>query len=900
VRIAERTSIENRWPVEVDGTRAPWDESSLISRLFERAVDANPDATALLFEEQRWTFLDLDQRANRLAHVLAGRGAGPGVLVGVYLRRSPDLVVALLAVLKAGAAYVPLDPTYPFDRVDYVLADSEARLLISSSELAERLMHCPDTVLLDTQAELIGAQPSSRLFRPERADQLACVLYTSGSTGKAKGVMVEHRNLMSFFAGMRLAIGLDSDGVWLSGTSTAFDISLLELFGSLCHGRTVALLGNTVLGQVADPRYTIPRLVARHRVTHFQCTPSQARFLLMDSASRAALASLKQLIVGGEALPPDLAEKLVALVGGDVINAYGPTETTVWSTTSAVRPGEPVTIGRPIANTFVFVVDSEGRPAPFGAVGELWIGGPGVTRGYWQRPELTAERFPQNQLRPDLGGRLYRTGDLVRYAEDGQLVYLGRNDNQVKIRGFRVEVGEIEEAVRQVAGVVDAVVVARGASGDLRLIAYLVPGAAFAGNAALKAHLQTQLPEYMVPSAIVHLDSLPLTPNGKVDRKALPEASAVNSPPEHFLAPADQIERDLLNVWKDALGVTRLSVTDNFFDLGGHSLLAVDLVSRIDDVFGIRVPVSLLVDQPTVLQLAAILRERQSAPRGATGANWTTVVPIRQPGSLPPFFCVAGLGGNPLFLRHLGRALGEDQPVYALQHRGVDGQLPPHRSIHAMAEELLHDIKKIQPRGPYYLGGSSVGGLAAYELSRMLRAQGESVGLLVLFDTSNPKALRWSIKQRLLSHLANLRRVGPSYSVILLGRQVSRASRAVSARLARLRPFEFRNDLLVQTTLAAERDYEPGPYDGDLLLVQADAQLPASAGIGDPRHESNGWRELVKGELEVTQIDCDHLELLGEAVAHTTASLVSRGLRKAQARLAATLAYPPLPQDAHR
>ncbi|MES1204667.1 MAG: amino acid adenylation domain-containing protein [Pseudomonadota bacterium] len=885
---------ERRLLVELNDTVAPWDDTALVHRLFEEAVDRHPEAPALYFEAQALSFAELDRRANRLAHVLVERGVEPGALVGVCLRRTPDLVVSLLAVLKAGGAYVPLDPGYPADRLAHVLADSATRLLVTTSDLARRIgARCP-TLSLDGDAPPVAPAGGAdgRLAHAEDAGQLAYVMYTSGSTGQPKGVMLEHRNVCSFFAGMQRAIGLDDTGVWLSGTSTSFDISVLELFGSLCHGRAVALLGETILGQVDDARYTIPALVKRHGVTHFQCTPSQSRILLLDEAGRGALRALRQLIVGGEALPQGLADELAALVTGDVVNAYGPTETTVWSTTARVRAGEPVTIGRPIANTVVFVVDGAGRPVPFGSIGELWIGGPGVARGYWGRADLTAERFVDNNLRPDIGGRLYRTGDLVSFGPDGMLRYLGRNDHQVKIRGHRIELGELESALRKVAGVRDAVVVARGDGADRRLVAYLATDGDYAGDDALRTSLRGDLPEFMLPSAIAQLDTLPLTPNGKVDRARLPALSAEMPTGRAVVAPVDEVESKLCTIWRDVIvtangGTAAIGTTDNFFDLGGHSLLALQILNQVHRVFDVRLPLATLFECPTVQRFAERLRDIRADSTGAA-VRWTTVVPIQPQGSLPPFFCVAGIRGNPMELRHLAMALGRQQPFYGLQYRGVDGTRAPHRRIRDLAEEFLNDVRKVQPHGPYYLGGYSAGGLAAYELACGLRDLGEPVGLVVLIDTYNPTLPDWTLSERVSAHLKHLREQGVAYIGGRIGarfmKEAENAKKGLRAWLASQQWFEYRHDAVELATLEAERSYVPGRFQGDALVIRVEFDRPPSHRLGRRKHESNGWRGLIDGALLIEEVVGTHLNIVGEAAAPVMANVLARALSAARKR----------------
>jgi amino acid adenylation domain-containing protein len=875
---------------ELNDTEAPWDEGALVHRLFEREVDRRPEATALLFEEQSLTFRELDERANRLAHLLVRHGVGPDSRVGLYLPRSLDLVIAMLAILKAGGAYVGLDRDYPPERVNELLADSGANVLVSRAELAASIRTPAALVLLDRDGQQIADQSSARLDRPERSEQLAYVIYTSGSTGAPKGVMVEHRNVTSFFVGVEGAIGLDSSGVWLASASICFDMSTIEILASLCHGAKVVVLGHAVLGEVADPRYAIPALVARHGITHFQCTPSQARMLTLEESGRRALGQLRQLLVGGEALPQDLADELAELVPGGVVNVYGPTETTVYATTSApIEPGKRVTIGKAIPNTVLFVLDQSGAPVPFGVAGELYVGGPGVTRGYLERPELTRERFVPNTIRPELCARLYRTGDLVRYAPDGTLLYLGRNDFQVKIRGYRIELGEIEAAIRARDGVDDVVVTARGEGADKRLIAYLVTNLRFDGDEALRQSLEERLPGFMVPSLFVHLPSLPLNSNGKVDRAALPSPDERSSSAREYLAPRDELERRLCEIWEDSLGVSRVGLRDSFFDLGGHSVVAVKLSNEVYRTFGVRLPLATLFECPTVESFARRLSELgQRAADAASSERWSTLVKIQPRGSLPPFFCVSGVGGNPMNLRHLAAALGNDQPFYGLQFRGVDGKHVPHRRVLDMAQEFLADVKRVQPEGPYYLGGYSAGGLAAYEMARLLHDEGERVGLVVFFDTLNPVMQPWSFRERLEAHVDNLRRRGVAYLpnrvVSRLREEVSGLSRSVRARLATHYPFAFRHDAVWAAAEEAIRAYRPEPAPFDVLLVRADPALSAGDGIGYRPHESNGWRGFVTGELEIVELACSHSDIVGAHAASLAAAALKRSLASAKTK----------------
>jgi amino acid adenylation domain-containing protein len=502
-----------------------------VHEVFDAQAARSPERVALICEGRELTYRQLELAANRLAQVLCARGTEPGALVGVCLARREQLVVALLAVLKAGCAYVPLDPGYPAERIRAMATDAELALVITDESSREALAGLTmPALVLEELGDALAASSELAPERPGSDAELMYVIYTSGSTGTPKGVMVEHQNVTNFLDGMRERLELEPPGVWLSATSYSFDISVLEIFGSLCFGFSLVLLGENRWGVASAAEHTLARELTRRRVTHFQCTPSQALLMLADDESRAALAGVREMLIGGEALGLDVAERLLAALGGRLVNMYGPTETTIWSSCAEVERGSrQISLGRPIVNTTFYVLDEAGHPVPPGVIGELYIGGLGVTRGYLRRPELTAERFVPDRFGA-AGGRLYRTGDLVRHRDDGSLEFLGRNDFQVKIRGFRIELGEIESALRS-HGAREAVVVAKGTPSEPRLVAYAVaqPGV---DARTLREALRTQLPDYMVPAQFVLLDALPLTASGKVDRKRLPEPG-----PQRVVAP---------------------------------------------------------------------------------------------------------------------------------------------------------------------------------------------------------------------------------------------------------------------------------------------------------------------------------------------------------------------------
>jgi amino acid adenylation domain-containing protein len=565
---------------EWNQTEADYPRNSTIADLFKQQAELTPDAIAVVFRDRQLSYRELDERSNRLARHLREVGVGTETLVGVSMARSETLLVSLLAILKAGGAYVPLDPAHPRERLSLIIEDSGIAVLLTAGDRQAKLPFAPgplDRIDVEDSA-LLSPQP---ICCPAESHHLAYVLYTSGSTGKPKGVMVEHRNVVNFFAGMDRAIG-NKPGVWLAVTSVAFDISVLELLWTLTRGFKVVVLGDEGTTGIAEQ-------INVHGVTHLQLTPSQARMLTLDRKAFAALSSLRQILLGGEAVPASLIHCIREVFAGEIYTMYGPTETTIWSTSYPVGfPGLTVPIGRPIANTQVFLVDSQMQPVPAGKTGELLIGGDGVTRGYWRRPDLTAERFLSiGDLSSD---RVYRTGDMARMLPDGNLEFLGRADFQVKLRGHRIELGEIEALLEQESGVRQAVAIVREErEGDQRLVAYLVVDPARpASLGALKMALGRRLPEPMIPSAFVFLSAMPLTANGKIDRKALAElppplAPAAANMSQPRVESVGTIERIVIQAWQEALGVAHVGLDDNFFDLGAHSLTVAEVQAKLQN-----------------------------------------------------------------------------------------------------------------------------------------------------------------------------------------------------------------------------------------------------------------------------------------------------------------------------
>ncbi|GLZ32188.1 hypothetical protein Lesp02_43760 [Lentzea sp. NBRC 105346] len=799
--------------------------------LFEAQVARTPDAMAVTGAGTALRYRELDERANALAHLLVGRGAGPGEIVALALPRSVDLVVALLAVLKSGAAYLPLDPDHPAERLRYVLDDSAPALLISAGDRA------PETdvpVLLLEDIDLSGqpvTAPDRTALRPEHP---AYVIYTSGSTGKPKGVVVEHRSVADYLGWTAAAYASASGGALLH-SPVSFDLTVTALYTPLVTGGCVHVAAleesaETAAALAADP------------VTFLKATPSHLPLL---TALPEEYSPQGELLLGGEALFGEAVEPWRRRhPNADVVNVYGPTEATVNCTqhripAGAQLPPGPVPIGTPFAGTRAYVLDARLGPVPTGVPGELYIAGASLARGYLGRPDLTAQRFTADPYGPE-GARMYRTGDVARRLPGGDLVYLGRADDQVKVRGHRIELGEIATVLRGLGGVREAVVLVR----EDRLVAYVV---GTAEPDELRGELAGQVPDYMVPAAIVMLPALPLTPNGKLDRRALPAPDFAGR--ARGRAPRTTVERVLCELFGEVLGLGTVGIDDNFFDLGGHSLLTIRLAGLVAERLGVRIGVMALFQTPTVAELAPVVENR---PGRLTGG--TSLIPLRTRGSRPPLFCVhPGLGVGSVYSGLL-RFLPDDQPVYAVQARGLvdDGELPG--SLPDMAEDYLRQIRAVAPHGPYRLLGWSFGGLVAHEMAARLRRDGADVELTLL--DAYPAARRGDRdRDEFLRGLLTAAGIDPGDIELTHEKVAAALAESTSAFAA------FDVDLLARVERVAANnvrladEFVPQTYPGDLLFFQA------TAGRGPDAPEVSDWKSTVDGRIEAHQIDCTHDEM---------------------------------------
>jgi len=848
-----------------------WNETAVeyphvsVSALFEEQAARRPEAPAIDSRGGRWTYAELNRAANRIAHALRAAGVRAGARVGVALERSPEAVAAILGILKAGGAYVPLDPEYPDERLAWMRDDAGLAALVADASPSGAGI---PVISPARDREALARQPDHDPPPAGDAEALACLMYTSGSTGTPKGVAVPHRGIVRLVRGADYA-DLSERQAILHASSLSFDASTFEIWGALANG------GRIVLADPGTPTLAeLEETIRRFGVTTAWLTAGL--FHLVVDERPELLAPLEQLLAGGDVLsPPHVARVLARFPALKIVNGYGPTEASTFTCCHEISPKDaagPIPIGRPIANTKVYVLDRGGRPAPIGVPGELYAGGDGVALGYWERPDLTSERFVPDPFSPEPGARLFRTGDRARWREDGVVEFLGRWDAQVKVRGFRVEPAEVERALEEHPDVREAVVEARRDSrGDRTLVAWVVSAEGRRVSAEeIRRWTLGRLPGHLAPSLFVPVDSLPLTAQGKIDRRALPEPAAGRE--EAIVSPQDGIELALVRIWEDVLGVRSVSVRDNFFALGGHSLLAVRLFARIENVLGRRLPLATLFQAPTIEQLAAVMRkEGWSAP-------WSSLVVIQGGGGRPPFFCVPGVGGNVVGFHMLARHLGADQPVYGLQARGLDGVAPPDTSVEEMAAHYVAQMKAIVPCGPYYLGGASFGGKVAFEMARRLESEGEKVALLALFDTFAPGAGSGAPLPVVLRHgfARFFARVDYHMENLLLQKQrgeyIRKKARTVRRRIrSRLwqlayRLFDERSRAMPRALRSvreagylANRRYVAGPYGGTATLFRA-----AVRSVADATGRDMGWGRLARGGVEVHHVAGDHENMLVE------------------------------------
>jgi amino acid adenylation domain-containing protein len=933
-------------------------EQSITSR-FEQQVRKHPANTAIKGKHYDWSYAELDCIADRIGRSLVGLGP-EAERVALLFEHDAPMIAAMLGALKAGKTYVPLDPNYPPERLSWILEHAQAGALLTNNRnliAAQRLVSSGVRLI---NIDRLGAVDDEIDLPESGPDRLAYILYTSGSTGEPKGVMQNHRNVLHFIRVYTNNLRIGSEDRLTLLSSYCFDASVMDIFGALLNGATLYPIDirrdglANLAEKINEERITIYHstpTVYRYFIETLGSAPAEgtgdgdwsASVLACNERDRAknlTLASedacapvaarfgrrtpkwphLRLIVLGGEEVNRHDVESYRKHFSDDciLVNGFGPTEATValqnFIDKDTAISSESVAVGFPVEDTEVLLLSDRGTPVEI--QGEIAIRSPHVALGYWRNPEATNAAFyvrsptvregpsvksgalayarasDTNALGEGQTDRIYRTGDLGRRLSDGSIRFEGRKDFQIKIRGFRVELGEIESVLSRHPQVRDCAVVVREVDGrDKQLVAYLAPQANQSPSEAdLRNFLKQELPEYMLPAAFVTLDELPLTASGKVNRPALPAPTKLNREPAKTAAPQTTLEKLLLPIWIDILGVN-LGIHDNFFEHGGHSLMAVRLFAQIENRLGHRLPLATLFQAPTIAQLAAILE-------GESTHQWTSLVPIQPEGDAPPFFCVHGLGGNVLEFYDLARHLGINQPFYGLQSQGLNGKQTLHTSIKEMAAHYIREMREVQPRGPYFIGGRSLGGTIAFEMACQLRAQGETVALLALLDAypagyakllpavAQPETNFGRAANRIESHFRNLRRLRFGEKLWYLGGKARYAPRKMKSFVWRRIHRLYRNlnrdlprllrDVTEFNSLAA-RNYIPQVYDGKVTLFWASGDLRAYDLV-------DGWKVLATGGIEVHEIPGTHLNIIKEPHVAELARKLNDCLARVQGR----------------
>lgn len=847
-------------PAEWYGKAVDFPRTKGVNQLFDEVVAQYPDKVALNHRDQELTYAQLQERVVALTAMLKDQGVKPGDLVALACERNFGMVEAQLAIMRAGAAFVPLDHTYPAERLRMLLDDVKPKVLLAERALEKALpKHDARVIHLD------GDRPSgvrvadhAPLEGPESA---AYIMYTSGSTGKPKGVVVPHRAIIRLVKNQNYA-PFGPDAVITQMSNVSFDASTFELWGALLNG------GRLVLQPQAKPTLAeVTETMERYGVNILFITTGLFNVLVDEHVER--LKGLKCILTGGEVMSlPHIRKALRVLGPGVLNNIYGPTENTTYSCFFPINTeadvSKAVPIGKAIHNTFLYVLDEQQKPVPVGAKGELYCGGEGVALGYWQRPDLTAERFLPDPFR---GGdaRMYRTGDLVKWLPDGNIEFVGRADDQVKIRGFRIELGEVENAISTYAGVRDRLVMARkDLPGGHQLVAYVVPKdfdpaqdeeKQEAFIAGLRKHLEEALPKFMLPSFFVALPSFPLNPNGKIDKKLLPlpELRSARMKAEH-VAPRNAVEKTLATIWGKALGVEDLGVHDNFFDLGGHSIMGIQMLTQVEQQLGRKLALNSLFQAPTVALFAKLLQTEEKA------LDLLNLAPIQKEGHKLPLFCVHGDEAN----YFMARDLGKDQPFWGFFHQGEDGYPIRYTTVEDIAAHFIREMKQVRPEGPYLLCGFSFGGLVAYEMAQQLTRNGDEVLMLALLDTYAPELFGDVMKAEA--------KVYKPLKELVMRRMVKWYRRQGQALPPKLRHFH-----IIDTYDQATYRYDIQPYEGPVLMIKAEAS---------PGPDHMGWKDLVRGELTLASTPGDHYNMIKEPHVKTLSKLIGQGIARAVERVA--------------
>ena len=881
-------AYQSRLLKEANDTGAPVSEEFLHT-LFLKQVDLRPQQLAVCTPTRRMTYAEVYSRACRIEEELLPRGLEPNQFVGVVMEKGWEQVVAVLGILFAGGAYMPIDPDLPPERQKYLIENGDVKVVLTQSS-AQARVSVPDGVeiLVVDQMQPLEGKPTTGRTR-QKLEDLAYVIYTSGSTGQPKGVMIDHLGAVNTVLDVNQRFGVGPEDRVLALSRLNFDLSVYDIFGLLAAGGTIVMPS----AELAQDTTHWAQLVASEKVTLWNTVPALLGLLVEQAEHGENIGqSLRVLMMSGDWIPVALPGQIRRLLPqAKIISMGGATEASIWSILFPIEnvdsQWKSIPYGKAMLNQSFHVLNSVQAPCPVWVPGQLYIGGIGLAKGYWRDARKTNGAFIHHDVS---GQRLYRTGDWGRFLPDGNIEFLGREDLQVKVQGYRIELGEIEAKLTEYPGVETCVVAVReDVPGEKRLVGYIIPKpGAKPQTAEVRGFLRGKLPEYMVPSAFVAIDEFPLTANGKVDRKALPPVTVAAEVATEKVKARDALELQLTRLWEKILNVQPVGLRDNFFDLGGNSLMAVRLFSELRKMTGRAMALSTLFQAPTVEKLAAILRTDMPS-------RWSSLVIVRSEGSRPPFFCVHAAGGNILIYRDLAKYLGDDQPFYGLQSQGLDGEQPFLTRIEDMAALYIGEIRKVQPRGPYFLGGFCMGGNVALEIAQQLQAQGEQIALVAFMETLNLSALpptsftakayfNW---QRVAFHVGNVRLLDAKDRLQFLWEKMKitrdRSSIWWGAMLHRFQKNGKPGPKSEAWTLAQLWDvndhavwsYVPRPYAGKVFnfrprVQYAKNELPAV-----------NWEGMVAGGLEVVPLPVYPAGMLVEPFVKNLASELRAAIDKA-------------------
>jgi amino acid adenylation domain-containing protein len=871
-------------------TDVTYPSEKTVHEQFEDQVRLNPDKTAVLAGGRSLSYAQLNEASNQLAHWLKEKyEIKPDDVIGLLLGRSERMICGMLAVLKSGGAFLPVDPGYPINRIKYILNDAGVKVLVSESQYIDLIRDYLGPVFLISEVSKLPFIAKDNLPIPNTSDDLAYVMYTSGSTGNPKGVSIEHRGLFNTQFWRKRFYGFDETYMTLQIASFSFDSSINDIFSMLMWGGTLLIADENERLEIKR----LNKLIGSQSVTNFNVVPSFYSLLLDEIDTKSN--GLRVVTLAGEKLTKEIIRRhFKRFPDVPIVNEYGPTENSICTTATILNGGRSrdAHIGMPIDNTKVYILGEDMEIVPPGVSGEICISGVGLARGYLNNPELTGEKFVANPFIP--GQKMYRTGDLGRWTADGNIEFLGRIDDQVKVRGIRVELGEIETALAQHPVVQENVVINQeDHAGMARLVAYVVTNQRQTLQVDdLRRFLKEKLPDYMVPSAFVIIDALPLAPSGKVDRRALPALEQVSREPDStFVPPRDELEYQITEIWEKVLGIKHIGVRDDFFKLGGSSLLGMVMFDQIEKLTGKYFPPATLLYASTIEQIVGLIRKGREG--GTTSPS--SITAIHTTGSKPPIFLIHGADGNIILYRDLARRLGPDQPVYGLQPKNLDTQQPVFTTVEDMASQYLREIIAFQPQDPYFLGGYCLGGSIAYEIAQQLIARGKTVALLVLMETYNySKAKHPSLvdnvyyyMQRVEFHFRNFLLLNSKEKLAFIKGKIIAVKRRRNVWLGMLsmklsRKVVFRNKQasnlyqLWKVNDKAASVYKPKAYPGRMV------QFITIKEYARYRSAEVGWDKLSTGELEVQRLPLYPAGMLVEPFVQILAKKIRTRLEEAQ------------------